>query len=170
MFVCIDQSRQVLPPLKFSSTLKYPCADITIFDEIRKNIKTQSVMSNTVIYSAQAPEPIGPYSQAIRAGNMLFVSGQIAIQRTSGNLVTGNVEDETTQVMINISEVLKAAGFTFADVVKCSIFLKDMGNFPKVNEIYGQYFTANPPARETVEVSRLPKDVNVEISCIAVRL
>lgn len=126
-------------------------------------------MSKTVVYSANAPEPIGPYSQAILAGNMLFVSGQIAIQRTSGNLVTGNVEDETTQVMINLSEILKAAGLTFKDVVKCTIFLKDMGNFPKVNEIYGQYFAENPPARETVEVSRLPKDVNVEISCIAIK-
>ena len=125
-------------------------------------------MSNTVVYSDRAPEPIGPYSQAILAGNLLFVSGQIAIQRTSGNLVTGNIEDETTQVMINLSEVLKAAGLSFQNVVKCSIFLKDMGNFPKVNEIYGQYFVENPPARETVEVSRLPKDVNVEISCIAV--
>ena len=126
-------------------------------------------MTNKVVYSPQAPEPIGPYSQAILAGNILFVSGQIAIQKSTGNLITGNIEDETTQVMINLSEVLKAAGITFKDVVKCSIFLKDMGNFPKVNEIYGQYFTENPPARETVEVSRLPKDVNVEISCIAVK-
>lgn len=125
-------------------------------------------MSNAVVYSPQAPEPIGPYSQAILAGNMLFVSGQIAIQRSSGNLVTGNIEDETTQVMINLNEVLKAAGLTFRNVVKCSIFLKDMNDFPKVNEIYGQYFPENPPARETVEVSRLPKDVHVEISCIAV--
>lgn len=126
-------------------------------------------MANSVVYSSQAPEPIGPYSQAILAGNMLFISGQIAIQKSSGNLITGNIDDETTQVMINLSEVLKAAGFNFGDVVKCTIFLKDMSNFPKVNEIYGQYFTENPPARETVEVSRLPKDVNVEISCIAVR-
>jgi 2-iminobutanoate/2-iminopropanoate deaminase len=126
-------------------------------------------MANNVVYSPQAPEPIGPYSQAILAGNMLFVSGQIAIQKSSGNLITGNVEDETTQVMINLSEVLKAANLTFKDVVKCSIFLKDMGDFPKVNAIYGQFFTENPPARETVEVSRLPKDVNVEISCIAVK-
>ena len=126
-------------------------------------------MANTVVYSPNAPEPIGPYSQAIMAGGMLFVSGQIAIQRSSGNLITGNIEDETTQVMINLSEVLKAAGLSFRDVVKCSIFLRDMGNFPKVNEIYAQYFTENPPARETVEVSRLPKDVNVEISCIAGR-
>jgi len=126
-------------------------------------------MSHTVVYSPHAPEPIGPYSQAILAGNMLFISGQIAIQKSSGNLLTGNIEDETTQVMINLSEVLKAAGLTFGEVVKCTIFLKDMTNFPKVNEIYGQYFPRNPPARETVEVSRLPKDVNVEISCIAVR-
>ena len=126
-------------------------------------------MANTVVYSPNAPEPIGPYSQAVQAGNTLFVSGQIAIQRSSGNLVTGNIHDETTQVMVNLSEVLKAAGVGFRDVVKCTIFLKDMNNFPKVNEIYGQYFTENPPARETVEVSRLPKDVNVEISCIAVK-
>lgn len=126
-------------------------------------------MANNVVYSPQAPEPIGPYSQAILAGNMLFVSGQIAIQKSSGNLITGNVEDETTQVMTNLNEVLKAANLTFKDVVKCSIFLKDMGDFPKVNAIYGQFFTENPPARETVEVSRLPKDVNVEISCIAVK-
>ena len=125
-------------------------------------------MAHTVVYSQHAPEPIGPYSQAVRAGNMLFVSGQIAIQRSSGNLVTGDVADETRQVMTNLDAVLKAAGLTFANVVKCSIFLKDMGNFPVVNEVYGQYFTTDPPARETVEVSRLPKDVNVEISCIAV--
>lgn len=126
-------------------------------------------MSHTVVYSAHAPEPIGPYSQAIFAGNTLFISGQIAIRKSTGDLVTGNIEDETTQVMINLSEVLKAAGLSFRDVVKSTIFLKSMGDFPKVNEIYGQFFTENPPARETVEVSRLPKDVNVEISCIAVR-
>lgn len=125
-------------------------------------------MSKTVIYSAQAPEPIGPYSQAIQAGNMLFVSGQIAIDKASGNLITGNIPDEATQVMKNLEFVLHEAGMNFSNVVKCSIFLKDMNNFPVVNEIYGKYFSVNPPARETVEVSRLPKDVNVEISCIAV--
>jgi 2-iminobutanoate/2-iminopropanoate deaminase len=123
----------------------------------------------TVVYSPAAPEPIGPYSQAILAGNMLFVSGQIAIEQSSGKLITGNIEDETTQVMINLNEVLKSAGLGFRDVVKCSIFLKDMDNFPKVNAIYGQYFLETPPARETVEVSGLPKNVNVEISCIAVK-
>ncbi len=126
-------------------------------------------MPKSVVYTPNAPEPIGPYSQAVLAGNMLFVSGQIAIQKSSGNLITGNIEDETTQVMINLSEILKVVGLTFDDVVKSTIFLKDMSAFPKVNEIYGQYFMENPPARETVEVSRLPKDVNVEISCIAVK-
>jgi 2-iminobutanoate/2-iminopropanoate deaminase len=126
-------------------------------------------MSKTVVYSSEAPAPIGPYSQAIQAGNMLFISGQIAIQQSSGKLITTNIEDETKQVMYNLNEILKAAGLTFDHVVKTSIFLKDMNNFPKVNEVYSQYFHQQPPARETVEVSRLPKDVNIEISCIALR-
>jgi 2-iminobutanoate/2-iminopropanoate deaminase len=126
-------------------------------------------MSKTVIYSASAPDPIGPYSQAIQAGNMVFVSGQIAIQRSTGQILTGSIEDETTMVMSNISDILKAAGLDFNNIVKTTIFLKDMNSFPKVNEVYGKYFAQNPPARETVEVSRLPKDVNVEISCIAVK-
>lgn len=126
-------------------------------------------MSKSVVYSDQAPEPIGPYSQAIQAGNMLFISGQIAIERSSGNILSADIESETRQVMVNLEKILKAAGFDFSNVVKSSIFLKDMNNFPKVNAIYGEYFKTNPPARETVEVSRLPKDVNVEISCIAVK-
>jgi 2-iminobutanoate/2-iminopropanoate deaminase len=126
-------------------------------------------MSKEVIYSADAPEPIGPYSQAIKVGNMLFISGQIAIHRPSGNMVTGNIDDEAKQVMTNLQAVLTASGMNFSNVVKTTIFLKDMGSFPKVNEVYGAYFTSQPPARETVEVSRLPKDVNVEISCIAVK-
>ena len=126
-------------------------------------------MSKSVVYSENAPEPIGPYSQAIQAGNMLFVSGQIAIQKSSGKILVENIEDETKQVMLNLKHVLLAAGMDFSNVVKSSIFLKDMNNFPKVNEVYGQYFPENPPALETVEVSRLPKDVNVEISCIAVK-
>lgn len=125
-------------------------------------------MTKEVIYSAQAPAPIGPYSQAIKAGNMLFVSGQVAIQKSSGQVITGNIVDETAQVMKNLEEVLKSANMDFSHVVKCTIFLKDMNNFPTVNEVYGKSFKTNPPARETVEVSRLPKDVNVEISCIAV--
>jgi 2-iminobutanoate/2-iminopropanoate deaminase len=127
-------------------------------------------MSKSVVYSPQAPEPIGPYSQAILAGNTLFVSGQIPIDASTGTIVSSNIEDETRQVMQNLSAILKASGLDFSHVVKCTIFLKDMNNFPKVNAIYGQYFQQQPPARETVEVSRLPKDVNVEISCIAIKL
>ena len=125
-------------------------------------------MTKEVIYSPNAPEPIGPYSQAVKAGNMLFVSGQIAINRSSGEMITATIAEETEQVMKNLSEILLAANMDFSQVVKCTIFLKDMNNFPKVNEVYGKCFSAHPPARETVEVSRLPKDVNVEISCIAV--
>lgn len=125
-------------------------------------------MTKEVIYSSNAPEPIGPYSQAVKAGNMLFVSGQIAINRSSGEMITATIAEETEQVMKNLSEILLAANMDFSQVVKCTIFLKDMNNFPKVNEVYGKRFSSLPPARETVEVSRLPKDVNVEISCIAV--
>lgn len=126
-------------------------------------------MSKEVIYSPNAPEPIGPYSQAIKAGSMLFASGQIAIQKSTGKMITENITDETNQVMANLGEVLTAAGMDFSNVVKCTIFLKDMNQFPQVNEAYGKNFTSSPPARETVQVSRLPKDVNVEISCIAVK-
>jgi 2-iminobutanoate/2-iminopropanoate deaminase len=126
-------------------------------------------MNKTVIYSANAPEPIGPYSQAILAGNMLFVSGQIALQKSTGTLISSSIEEETDQVLVNIKEILQSAGFEFAHIVKCSIFLKSMNDFPKVNERYARYFSENPPARETVEVSALPKNVNVEISCIAVK-
>jgi 2-iminobutanoate/2-iminopropanoate deaminase len=125
-------------------------------------------MAKKIVYSANAPEPIGPYSQAVQAGNMLFISGQIAIQGSSGKMITTDIETETAQVMENLNEILKAAGMDFSHVVKSTIFLKDMNAFPKVNDVYGRYFLSHPPARETVEVSRLPKDVNVEISCIAV--
>jgi 2-iminobutanoate/2-iminopropanoate deaminase len=126
-------------------------------------------MAKEVVYSANAPEPIGPYSQAIKTGNLLFISGQVAIQKPSGNLIVGNIIEESHQVMKNLSEILSAAGMDFSHVVKSTIFLKDMNNFPNVNEVYGSYFKDQPPARETVEVSRLPKDVNVEISCIAAK-
>jgi len=126
-------------------------------------------MTKEVVYSSNAPEPIGPYSQAIMAGNTLFVSGQIPIDTTSGKIIEGDIVAETNQVMKNLEAILKEAGMDFSHVVKCSIFLSDMNNFPKVNEAYGKHFQSNPPARETVEVSRLPKDVNVEISCIAVK-
>lgn len=124
-------------------------------------------MSKKIIYSEAAPDPVGPYSQAVQSGNMLFVSGQIAIDKASGTIINGCIEEETTQVMKNLEAILAAAGMTFDHVIKCSIFLSDMNNFTKVNGVYSGYFGTEPPARETVEVSRLPKDVNVEISCIA---
>ncbi|RJE70379.1 RidA family protein [Reichenbachiella sp. MSK19-1] len=121
-----------------------------------------------VIYTPNAPEPIGPYSQATFAENTLYVSGQIPIDPATGEVVQGHIEDETRQVMKNIQAILKAARADFSNIVKCSIFVKDMGDFAKINAIYGEYFLKNPPARETIEVSALPKNVNVEISCIAI--
>jgi len=123
----------------------------------------------TIINSKNAPAPIGPYSQAVLAGNTLFASGQIAINPKTGELNMDSIEDETEQVMKNIQAVLQEANMTFENIVKCSIFLSDMDSFSRVNEIYGKYFSTNPPARETVEVSCLPKSVNVEISFIAIK-
>ena len=123
----------------------------------------------TIIKTAQAPAPIGPYSQAVLAGNTLYVSGQIAINPATGELVNENIEAETRQVMQNLGAILREAGMDFGNVVKCSIFVNDMNNFARVNSVYGENFQTNPPARETVEVSALPKFVNVEISCIAVK-
>jgi 2-iminobutanoate/2-iminopropanoate deaminase len=126
-------------------------------------------MPKEIIFSSQAPAPIGPYSQAVKSGNTLYVSGQIALDPESGELINENITEETHAVMKNMDAVLRAGGFTFEDVVKCTIFIRDMGQFGTINEAYGQYFKTNPPARETVEVSKLPKNVNVEISCIAAR-
>ena len=125
-------------------------------------------MSKEIIFTPEAPAPIGPYSQAVKAGNTLYVSGQIPMDAESGEMINANITEETHQVMKNLDAILSAAGLSFADVVKCSIFVKDMGDFATINEAYGMYFKVEPPARETVEVARLPKDVNVEISCIAV--
>ena len=122
-----------------------------------------------IIRTDKAPAPIGPYNQAVHSGNMLFVSGQIAINPVDGQLITINIIKETNQVMVNIGEILKEAGFDYKDIVKTTIFLKDMNNFQSVNEVYGNYFSDNFPARETVEVSGLPKDVNVEISVVAIK-
>lgn len=126
-------------------------------------------MAKKIIYTDDAPEPIGPYSQAVSVNGMVFVSGQIPLDPFSGTLVQGSIEDETEQVMANLQAILNAAEMDFANVVKCSIFLADMHDFPKVNEVYGRYFKQAPPARETVEVSMLPKNARVEISCIAIR-
>jgi len=121
-----------------------------------------------IIFTPNAPNAIGPYSQAVQVGNMLYLSGQIAIDPSSSTLITGDVERETQQVMENIGAVLDSQGLGYEHIVKTSIFLKDMDDFGIVNEIYGSYFTHDFPARETVQVARLPKDVSVEISVIAV--
>ena len=127
-------------------------------------------MNKSIVFSDQAPAPIGPYSQAVKTGNTLYVSGQIPLDAITGQLINSGIADETDRVMNNISFILKAAGMDFNNVVKCSIFVTDMNDFAIVNETYEKYFDQSPPARETVEVSGLPKGVHVEISCIAVDL
>lgn len=122
-----------------------------------------------IITSKNAPAPIGPYSHAVLMNNTLFVSGQVGKNAASGELVIGNISAESKQVMENIKAILTEAGMDFSHVCKTTIFLKDMNDFSSVNEVYGSYFSGNYPARETVQVARLPLDVNVEISVIAVK-
>ena len=122
---------------------------------------------NKIINTKQAPAPIGPYSQAVAAGSLLFVSGQIPLHPVTGALITESIEAETKQVMENIKAILTEAGVNISAIIKSSIFLTNMGAFNQVNEVYGSYFTANFPARETIQVAALPKNVNVEISVIA---
>ena len=125
-------------------------------------------MDKTIIKTDKAPAPIGPYNQAVMANGMLFVSGQIPIIPATGELETGGIKLETEQVMRNLKAILEEAGLNFGNVVKTSIFIADMADFVNVNEVYGNYFGDDAPARETVAVKTLPKNVNVEISCIAV--
>lgn len=125
-------------------------------------------MDKIIIKTDKAPAPIGPYNQAIKAGNMLFVSGQIALDPITGELRINNIEQETNQVMNNITAILTEAGAGFEHIVKTTIFLSDMSLFGEVNEIYGKYFSGNFPARETVAVKGLPKNVHVEISVTAI--
>lgn len=121
-----------------------------------------------IIQTHAAPAPIGPYNQAVQKGNMLYTSGQIALDPQTGQLLTGDIKEETKLVMENMKAVLAAAGMDFSHVLKTSIFISDMENFASINEVYGRYFDeATAPARETVEVANLPKYVNVEISMIA---
>ncbi|MCM4164240.1 MULTISPECIES: RidA family protein [unclassified Arenibacter] len=123
-----------------------------------------------IITTTNAPAPIGPYNQAILAGNTLYISGQIPIDPKTGDLVSGDIKKETEQSMQNLKAILAEAGMTFENVVKSSIFVKDMHQFSQINEVYGAYFDADTaPARETVEVANLPKFVNVEISMIAIQ-
>lgn len=122
-----------------------------------------------IITSKNAPNPIGPYSQAVLKGNMLFVSGQIPIDPSTGNLVSGDIKAEAKQVMENLKAILTEAGLDFTHICKTSIFMKNLGDFAAVNEVYGSYFKSDFPARETVQVAKLPLDVNVEISVIALK-
>lgn len=123
-----------------------------------------------IIFTEKAPAPIGPYSQAILSGNTLYTSGQIAINPANGELVTSDIETETEQVMQNLKAVLEAADMTFDNVIKSTIFIMNMGDFAKINAVYGKYFQEETaPARETVQVATLPKNVNIEISVIAVK-
>ena len=119
------------------------------------------------ITTSEAPAAIGPYSQAVMAGNLVFVSGQIPIDPKTGQLVTDDISVQTEQVLRNIEKILEAAGSSLGQVVKTTIYLNDMADYPKVNETYARFFSDSPPARATVEVSRLPKDVGVEIEAIA---
>ena len=122
-----------------------------------------------IIFTDKAPAPIGPYNQAVLSGNTLYTSGQIAINPATGDLVLDNIEIETEQVMQNLKAVLEAANMTFDNVIKTTIFIMNMGDFTRINAVYGKYFTEETaPARETVQVSCLPKNVNIEISMIAV--
>jgi len=123
-----------------------------------------------VIYTKNAPEAIGPYSQAILSNNTLYTSGQIAINPISDDLIMDSITNETHQVMKNLQAVLEAAEMNFSHVLKCTIFLKDMNQYADINSVYSEYFDENPPAREAVQVSVLPKNVNVEISLIANKL
>jgi 2-iminobutanoate/2-iminopropanoate deaminase len=124
-------------------------------------------MEKSIVKTSKAPAPIGPYSQAVRAGSFLFISGQIAINPATGNIEASDIAGETKQVMENLSAILQEAGLSFEHVAKTSIFLSDMNHFSVVNEVYGKYFTRDYPARETIAVKGLPKNVNVEISMIA---
>ena len=125
-------------------------------------------MGKRVIQTEKAPKAMGPYSQAIQAGNLIFISGQIPLDPATGEWVKGDIRQQTQQVLENIKGILESQEIKMEDVVKATIFLKDMGNFNQVNEVYATYFSSFPPARSTVEVTRLPRDVEIEIEAIAV--
>ena len=124
-------------------------------------------MNKQIINTANAPAPIGPYSQAIKAGGLLFISGQVALKPGSSDIITSSISEETAQVMNNLKAILNEAGLDFSNVIKTTIFLSDMNLFSAVNEVYGKFFASGFPARETVAVKGLPKNANVEISMIA---
>lgn len=123
-------------------------------------------MNKEIIYSKNAPAAIGPYAQGIKVGNLLFISGQLPINPKTGELLTGDIQAQTKQVIENLKAIIEEAGATLEDVVKTTVFLKDMNEFSLVNEVYGEYFKENPPARVCVEIARLPKDAQVEIEAV----
>ena len=126
-------------------------------------------MDRTVISTPNAPSAIGPYSQGIRAGNLLFVSGQVALDPATGKVIDDNsIGAQTRRVLENLRAIVSASGATMENIVKTTVFLKNMNDFAEMNSVYAEFFSSNPPARATVEVSRLPRDVSVEIDCIAV--
>jgi 2-iminobutanoate/2-iminopropanoate deaminase len=157
-----------IPPLKGARGMFLKMLFSLFFILSITNLQAQSTMKK-IIKTTDAPAPIGPYSQAVLIGNTLYISGQVPIDPATGNVVSGDIKAEAKQVMKNLANILKAAGMDFTNVVKTTIFLKDMNDFAAVNEIYGSFFTSDFPARETVQAARLPKDVNVEISMIAVK-
>jgi 2-iminobutanoate/2-iminopropanoate deaminase len=126
-------------------------------------------MEREIVKSGKAPAAIGPYSQAVRVGNTLYCSGQIAIDPSTGELVDDSIEAETRRVLDNLKAVIEETGFALSDVVKTTVYMTDMEDYAKINAVYGEYFTDSPPARAAVQVANLPKYVNVEISCIAVK-
>jgi len=126
-------------------------------------------MKKEIIESPNAPAAIGPYSQAVKVGDTLYCSGQIALDPSTGELANESVEAETRQVLENLSAVLAEAGFALADVVRTTVYMTNMADYAQINQVYGEYFTENPPARAAVQVANLPKSVRVEISCIAVK-
>ncbi len=130
---------------------------------------TDSVVANEVISTENAPAAIGPYSQAVMAGDTLYLAGQIAIDPATGELTPGTIEEETTLVLNNLAAVLEAAGMSLADVVSTTVFMADLDEFSAMNAVYATFFPENPPARATVQAARLPRDVKIEIAAIAVR-
>ena len=130
---------------------------------------TSTSTSRSTVTTPLAPAAIGPYSQGILVDDTLYVSGQIAIDPESGSMIEGAVEEETERVLDNVGAILQAASMSFEDVVRCEVFLADMDDYAQVNEVYARYFNEQPPARQALEVATLPRDAQVEISCIAVR-
>jgi len=126
-------------------------------------------MEKKVVYTEKAPKPVGPYSQAIIAGDFIFTAGQIPIDPKTNQIVQAGIKEQTRQVLENLKAVLEEAGATFDDVVKVTVYMRDLNEFSEMNEVYSQYFKNSPPARTTVEVSRLPRDVKIEIDLIALR-